>query len=144
MAYSKAGTFLSQRIYVMDLLVEIGFSGGKGSKIPIKPNSKLWNNPNNQLVDKGGYQQLVRRLIYLSHTKLDITFAISLVSQFMHNPTKEHMLAIRKIPCYLKATLGKGILFNVRNKLNIKGFSYVDYVRSMTDRRSTSGYCVFL
>jgi len=83
-------------------------------------------------------------LIYLSHTRLDIAFPVSLVSQFMHNPTEEHMLAVRKILCYLKATPGKGILFKAGNKLNIQGFLDVDYAGSMTDRRSTSGYCIFL
>ena len=29
-------------------------------------------------------------LIYLSHTRPNIAFAINLVSQFMHNPTEEH------------------------------------------------------
>lgn len=87
-----------------------------------------------QLVDKGRYQRLVGRLIYLSHTKQDIAFAVSLVSQFMHNPTEEHMLAIRKILSYLKVTPGKGILFRARNEQDIKGFSDADYAGSMTNR----------
>ena len=54
------------------------------------------------------------------------------------------MLAVSKILSYLKVTPGKGILFRARNELDIKGFSDADYVGSMTNRRSTSGYCVFL
>ena len=87
-AYSKVGIFLSQRKYVLDLLAKIGLTGGKGSKIPIEPNSRLWNNPSNQTVDKGRYQRLVGRLIYLSHTRPDIAFPVNLVSQFIHSPTK--------------------------------------------------------
>lgn len=36
-------------------------------------------------VDKGRYQRLVGKLIYLSHTKPDIVFSVSVVSQFMNN-----------------------------------------------------------
>ena len=32
------------------------------------------------LVDKGRYQRLVKKLIYLSHTRLDIAFSVSVVS----------------------------------------------------------------
>ena len=90
------------------------------------------------MVDKGRYQRLVERLIYLSHTRLDIAFAVNVVSQFMHNPTEEHMLVVRRILSYLKTTLGKGILFKARKELEINGFSDADYISSVTDRRSTS------
>ena len=39
-------------------------------------------------VDTGRYQRLARKLIYLSHTRPDIAFAISIVSQYMHAPYK--------------------------------------------------------
>lgn len=59
-------------------------TGEKGASIPVEPNIKLQENPNGQAVDKGRFQRLVGWLIYLSHTKPDIAFVVSLVSQFMH------------------------------------------------------------
>ena len=35
-------------------------------------------------VNKVQYQRLVSKLIYLTHTLLDIAFVVSVVSQFMH------------------------------------------------------------
>ena len=55
--YSKAGIFLSRRKYVLDLLTETGLIGGKGAKIPIESNCKLWNNPTSKSIDKGRYQR---------------------------------------------------------------------------------------
>ena len=43
------------------------------------------------------YERLVRKLIYLSHTRLDIPFAVSVVSQYMHAPCEEHMEAVYRI-----------------------------------------------
>ena len=40
-AYSKTGIFLSQRIYILDLLHEIGLLGGKGASTPMEFNVKL-------------------------------------------------------------------------------------------------------
>ena len=49
------------------------------------------------LVDKGRYQRLVGRLMYLAHTRLDLAYTLSIVSQFMHNPGEQHMNAIFKV-----------------------------------------------
>lgn len=66
-------------------------------------------------VDKGKYQRLIGRLMYLSHTRQDLAYALSLVSQFMHNPGEQHMKVVMRILRYLKSSPGKGILFS-KNK----------------------------
>lgn len=58
-------------------------------------------------MNKERYQRLVGKLIYLSHTRPDIGFSISCVSQFMNKPTEEHMQAVFRILRYLKFTSGK-------------------------------------
>ena len=57
------------------------------------------------------YQRLVGRLIYLAHTRPDLAYALSVVSQYMHNPREQHMNAVMRILRYLKNAPGKGILF---------------------------------
>jgi hypothetical protein len=51
----------------------------------------------------------VGKLIYLSHMRLDNAYAISLVNQFMHNPSKKHMEAVTRILMYLKGAPGRGL-----------------------------------
>ena len=41
------------------------------------------------------------RLIYLFHTRPDIVYVVSVVSQFMHSPSEDHMVAIMHILSYL-------------------------------------------
>ena len=142
--YSKVGIFLSLRKYVLDLLAETSLIGGKGAGTPVDPNTKLNENPIEELVDKGRFQWLLGRLIYLSHTRPDIAFDVSLVSQFMFSPTKEHMHAMRRILNYLKATPGKAILFALGTDLTIHKCTNVDYGGSLVDRRPITVYCVFL
>ena len=48
-------------------------------------------------VNKEQYQRLVGKLIYLAHTRPDITYAVGVVSQFMHNPLVEHMDAAMRV-----------------------------------------------
>ena len=46
------------------------------------------------------------KLIYLSHTRPDIVYVMSVESQFMHSPLKSHMEAMYRIIRYLKTTSG--------------------------------------
>jgi hypothetical protein len=77
----------------------------------MEPNTKLQPAKTKSVVNKEQYQRLVERLIYLSHTRSDIAFSVSMVSQFMHLPGPEHFKAVYKILRYLKGTPGKGLLF---------------------------------
>ena len=64
----------------MDLLKETGMLGCKLVETPIVEKHHLCLNSSQKPVDKGGYQRLVGRLIYLAHTCLDIAYAVSVVS----------------------------------------------------------------
>ena len=143
-AYSKKGIFISQQKYVTDLLKETGRTACKPANTPIDPNMKLGSMEEDVAVDKGMYQRLVGRLIYLSHTRPDIAFAVSLVSQFMHQPKEAHLHAVFRIIQYLKGTPGRGILFRKNQSLSIESYTDADYAGSIVDRRSTTGYCTFL
>lgn len=85
--------------------------GYKPIETLIEMNHKLEIIPNQTLTNKDHYQWLVGRLIYSSHIRPNIAYAISLVSQFMHSPSEEHMDAIYRILRYLKCAPGKGLLF---------------------------------
>jgi hypothetical protein len=86
----------------------------------------------------------VGRLIYLSHTRPDIAFAVSVVSQFMHSPRTAHMDAVTRILRYLKGCPGKGLLYTKQGNLQVECYTDADWAGSLDDRRSTSGYCAFV
>lgn len=85
---------------------------------------------------------MVGRLIYLAHTWPNLTYALSVVSQFIHSPSEEHMNTI--ICIYLKSSLGKKLLFIKGDNLDTKGYTNADWARSIEDRRSTTGYFTFV
>ena len=143
-ARSSRGIFLSQRKYVLDLLKETGMLGCKPVDTPIVEKHYLGIYPDQEPVDRGRYQRLVGRLIYLSHTRPDIAYAVSVVSQFMQSPSVDHMAAVMRILAYLKSAPGKGILYKCHGHMRIEGFTDADWAGDVTDRRSTSGYFTFV
>ena len=94
-ATSSKGLFLNQRKYLMDLLEEAEMMNIKPRATPLESKLKL-NLGGDKLSNIGEYQKLVGKLIYLTITRPDITFAVSLVSQFMHAPTKAHQADCQK------------------------------------------------
>jgi hypothetical protein len=90
------------------------------------------------------YQKLVGKLIYLTITRPDISFAISLVSQHMHAPTVYHLSLVKRILRYLKGIIGRGIMMIKNGHINIMGYTDSDWAGNTLDRRSTTGYCVFV
>jgi hypothetical protein len=142
-ARSSKGIVLSQRKYVLDLLTETGMLGCRPCSSPIDKNHQICAESGDS-VDRETYQRIVGRLIYLCHTRPDISYAVSVVSRYMHDPRTGHMEIVYRILRYLKGTPGKGLWFRKNRHLNLEGYCDADWASSRDDRRSTSGYCVFV
>jgi hypothetical protein len=59
--------------------------GCRPANTPIDSNHGLKGGVTDR-VDRERYQRLVGRLIYLSHTRPDISYVVSAVSRYMHDP----------------------------------------------------------
>lgn len=90
------------------------------------------------------YQRLVGKLIYLTITRPDITYAVSIVSRFMHSPTVAHLNVVNRILRYLKGSTGCGILTSNNDHINIMGYTDANWAKNVIDRHSTTGYCTFV
>ncbi|CAL8134074.1 unnamed protein product [Prunus armeniaca] len=130
--------------YVLDFLTDTGMLDCKPADTPIIQNHHLGEYPDQVPTNKEIYQRLVGRLIYLSHTRPDIAYAMSVVSQFMHSPSEDHMNAVLRILRYLKSAPGKGLMFSKHGNLNIDGYSDANWAGNVIDRKSTSGYFTFV
>ncbi|KAK5838940.1 hypothetical protein PVK06_007688 [Gossypium arboreum] len=88
---SNEGIVLSQKKYVHELIEDTGFKDAKIASTPLEQNLKLTTvdydkdiqSEDALLENKTSYQRLIGRLIYLTHTRPDIVFAVHYLSQFM-------------------------------------------------------------
>ena len=64
--------------------------------------------------------------MYLAHTRLDLAYFLSVVSQFMHSPSEEHMKVVIRILQYLKSFPGRGIMFTKGDNLFVEGYTDTD------------------
>ena len=64
--------------------------------------------------------------------------------QFLQAPCDIHWDAVIRVLRYIKGAPGQGLLYEDRGHTQIVGYSDADWAGSPSDRRSTSGYCVFI
>ena len=94
--------------------------------------------------DPERYRRLIGKLNYLTVTRTNIAYSVSVLSKYMLSPMVSHWTIVEHILCYLKEDLGHEILHKKHGHAIIECFSDADWIGSKEDRKSTSGYCIFL
>ena len=105
--------------------------------------NKLSDSEGDLLNNHSRYRRLVGWLIYLTITRLNITYSVNNLNRFMHAPRKPHWDAALCAVRYLKNGPGLGLLFSSNNSLQLKAYCDANWANCPMTRRSTSGYCVF-
>lgn len=62
----------------------------------------------------------------------------------MHKLLDVHFKAVKRILRYLQGTMNYGLKFTRASRFLLEGYSDASWGSDVDDRRSTSGYCVFL
>jgi len=105
-------TFVSQGKYVRELLKKFKIDQCKDLFVPMKQNMKLYSDDGSKEVDDTIYIQLVGSLNYLNTTRTDITYLVSVLSQFMVMPLEIHWKTVKGVLRYLKGTIDFGIKYD--------------------------------
>ncbi|KAG8499199.1 hypothetical protein CXB51_005660 [Gossypium anomalum] len=113
-----SGLFLNQHKYIQDLLQRSHMEQSKGTPTP-----------------------MISSCMLSAHTWSPIE---NEVCQFMHKPLDLHFKAVKRILRYLQATIDHGVHFTAASRLSLVGYSDACWGNDLDDRRSTSGFCVFL
>ncbi|XP_075106901.1 uncharacterized protein LOC142179908 [Nicotiana tabacum] len=135
----EKGIHMCQRKYGLELVSEIGLAGAKPAGTPLEFNHKLTsiefdravNNKEDaddqQLEDKGGYQRIVGRLLYLTMTRPDISFVVQVLSQHMHEPKQSHLEAAMRVIRYIKNVPRLGFFMPTDNTLKLAAYCDSDW-----------------
>lgn len=68
--HTKAGLFLNQRKYALDLIQDVGLLEAKPLSIPMDTNKRLKSDEGDLLEDASFYRRIVGKLMYLTITSL--------------------------------------------------------------------------
>jgi len=90
------------------------------------------------------YRSILGALQYATVTRLEISFSVNRVCQYMHKPQIHHWKAVKRIPRYLVGTSTHGLLLNPSPNYSITAYSDSNWATDLDDRKSTTGYCIFV
>lgn len=93
-------------------------------------------------MDETLFKQVVGSLMYITSTRPDIQFVVSLISRLMSKPMEEHYAAAKRVLRYIQGTIDYGIWYKKGGKGGIKVFTDSDYAGDLNDRKSTTGHLV--
>ncbi|KAF3676511.1 hypothetical protein FXO38_04252 [Capsicum annuum] len=90
------------------------------------------------------FRSLLRSLLCLSATRLDLLYVTSVLSRFMHSPTEIHLKAAQRILRYIQSTIDYGLFSKRTAFMKLLGFTDSDWAGSQDDTKRTFGYCFTL
>eukprot|EP00253_Pinus_taeda_P004526 PITA_04526 len=96
----------------------------KPTATPFLSEMKLENGSTTPLVDCTLYMQLVGSLLYLTHSQLDISYVIGVLSKYKQESHELHWKAAKRILRYIKGTIDNGIHCVARCSLDITGYTF--------------------
>ena len=142
--HSTNGLYITQAKYASELLSRVGLTDSKTVDTPVELNAHLTPSGGKPLSNPSLYRRLVGNLVYLTVTRPDISYAVHQVSQYLFAPRSTHYAVVLRILRYLKGTLFHDLFYSAQSPLVLYAFSDADWVRDLTDRKSTTGYCFLL
>jgi hypothetical protein len=92
------------------------------------------------------YRNLLGCLMFIaSRSRPDIAYSVTSLSQFCENPAKSHWNKLKNVLSYLSSTKELGLEYTKKD-LPLQLVAYVDanWAGDPENRRSWSGYCIFL
>eukprot|EP00253_Pinus_taeda_P029593 PITA_29593 len=137
-------TFISQAKYVKVLLEKFRMDQCKYAPVALQQTIKLQCQDGSKTADATLYRQLVGSLIYLTTSRPDLAYAVSVLSQFMSTPLESHWNAAKNVLRYLQGTVDYGIIYTDSSDVILARFSDSDWAGNVDDHRSITGYAFIL
>uniref|UniRef100_A0A2N9IZW8 Reverse transcriptase Ty1/copia-type domain-containing protein n=1 Tax=Fagus sylvatica TaxID=28930 RepID=A0A2N9IZW8_FAGSY len=133
------GYALCQSHYIEKVLLKYKHLNVKEVNTPFDSNYKLVENTGRAIAQLE-FASAIGSMMYAMHcTRPDIAFAVNRLSRYTSNPSAEHWKAIARVLGYLKKTKDLGLYYSGYPAV-LEGYSDANWVTSVGDNKSTSGW----
>lgn len=140
--YYSSNITLSQQGYKLKVLKKVSMSSSKPNSIPMAAKKFLLSD-DLEYDNPYFYKSLVGALQYITNTRPELTFATNTTCQHIHKPHLSHVQALKKILRYLAGSANLSLHYT-KISLHLHGYSDADWAGDTSNRKSTSGYCVYM
>ena len=131
----ELGIFISQSKYAKNLVKKFGFESASPIRTPISPNVKLNVDLLGKSVDSSLYRSIIGSLLYLTTSRPDISYSVGMCARYQANPKESHMIALKRIIKYVKATADFGGWYRKDTNDVLVGYSVVNWAGNADDKK---------
>ena len=149
----KGTLTLTQKGLIQKIKEATGMNDSNGNWTPASQVALGIDPDGPAMQEEWSYRSIVGMLLYLStNTRPDISFAVSQVARFSHNPKRSHASAVKSIVRYLNRTSDKGMIIKPTGDLAMDCYVDADFAglhgrdpeRSPSSAKSRTGYIITL
>ena len=126
-AQSQHGVKVNQYKYVLVFLNNFNMQYCKPSKTPFLSGVKLEEAGSSHIVNNTLYRKLIGCLIYLTHTRPDVSYEVSVSSIYMDEPHEIHWREAKRILKFVQGTRTHGNICKEKSDLDLIGFTDSDW-----------------
>ena len=137
---------INQHAYIENMLEKFRLTSAKPVTTPMEPNTQfsIEQSPSThkQVSQMQGvpYREAIRCILWLAVvSRLDITFAVGILSQFVQNPGPVHWEAVKRVIVYLGTTKNLWLTFGGKSETIVEGYCNADWA-SQKHRHLILGY----
>ena len=87
---------------------------------------------------------MIRSLLYLTASRLDISYNVGMCARYHANPKESHMIALKRIIKYVETITDFSVWYSKDTIDVLAGYSDADWAGNADDRKSTSGGCFYV
>ncbi|XP_059066248.1 secreted RxLR effector protein 161-like [Cryptomeria japonica] len=137
---SDKGIFICQSKYAKDVLKRFTMINCSPASTPVATGTKLSREEKGFNFDTTILRKLVGSLMYLTATRSDIMYGVSLKTRFMDSPKNSHWHTGKRILTYIAGTMDYRILYSTTDDFKMNGYTNSVFAGNIDDQKSTSGY----
>ena len=115
----------------------------KPASTPLPINHGISPDERGDTVDPTLYRSMIGSLMYLTASRPVIMYATCLCARYQSQPKVSHLIAVKRILCYLKANLDTGLWYPHDDDSKLMVFSDSNYGSCKLNAKSATTGCQF-
>nr|GEV80789.1 reverse transcriptase domain-containing protein [Tanacetum cinerariifolium] len=132
----SSSIFLNQSKYTLEIIKKYGMETNDPVDTPMVEKSKLDEDPQRKAVDPTRYYRIIGSLMYMTSSRPDLVFVVSMCSQYKAKPTEKHLRAVKQILRYLRGTINIGLWYSKDSCIALTDFADADHVGCQDTRKN--------
>nr|GEX22995.1 integrase, catalytic region, zinc finger, CCHC-type, peptidase aspartic, catalytic [Tanacetum cinerariifolium] len=123
---SQPEGIVDQSKYASKIVKKYGLNSTDSIDTPMIENKKLDEDLQGKPVDATLYRGMIRSLMYLTSSRLELSYVVCLCAWYQAKPTEKHLQSVKQILRYLNGTINMGLWYSKDTDMSLTAYADAD------------------